>query len=167
LDLQIRNVNTRCSDSKISANVAANKMIEPKTGGWMLTIISGLSIVYILVYLKFPSYHPTPCIWHETIMRFMAVHYNLIVVLQNRAFHRIYQNLILLLIMHYNSGRVLAFSTMTFHLGRSWTCSFHLTICIRLMSFLIIRILLLWIFLSTFAGFVHGVNCMNNNPWCL
>jgi hypothetical protein len=42
----------------------------------------------------------------------------------------------LLLLMHYNSGRVLAFSTMTLHLGRSWTCSGHLTISIRLMSFL-------------------------------
>jgi hypothetical protein len=47
------------------------------------------------------------------------------------------ENFLFLLLMHYNSGRVLAFSTMTFYLGRSWTCSVHLTICTRLMSFLI------------------------------
>jgi hypothetical protein len=48
-----------------------------------------------------------------------------------------YLIIIIIIIMHYNSGRVSAFSTMTFHLGRSWTCSVHLTIYIRLMSFLI------------------------------
>jgi hypothetical protein len=79
--------------------------------------------------------------------------------------------LLLLVIMHYNSGRVLAFSTMTFHLGRSWTCSVHLTICIRLMSSLIssshrdlgfpaglpVRGFHLYIFFTTLVTQIHYV----------
>jgi hypothetical protein len=40
------------------------------------------------------------------------------------------------LLLHYNFGRVLAFSTIAFHLRRSWTCSVHFISFTLLMSFL-------------------------------
>jgi len=42
----------------------------------------------------------------------------------------------LLLDWRYNSGRVLAFSTISFHLRRSWTCSVHFMSFIFFRSFL-------------------------------
>jgi len=44
--------------------------------------------------------------------------------------------LLLLLAWRYNSGRFLAFSTISFHLRRSWTCSVHF------MSFIFFRLFL-------------------------
>ena len=44
--------------------------------------------------------------------------------------------LLLLLLLRYNSGRVLAFSTISFHLRRSWTCSAHFISFVFLRSFL-------------------------------
>ena len=41
-----------------------------------------------------------------------------------------------LLLWRYNSGRVLAFSTISFHLRRSWTCSVHFISFIFFKSFL-------------------------------
>ena len=45
-------------------------------------------------------------------------------------------NLLLLLLWRYNSGRVLAFSKISFHLRRSWTCSAHFISSIFFKSFL-------------------------------
>ena len=42
----------------------------------------------------------------------------------------------ILLLLHYNSGRVLAFSTIPFHFRRSWICSAHFISFIFLRSFL-------------------------------
>ena len=43
---------------------------------------------------------------------------------------------LLLLLWRYNSDRVLAFSTISFHLRRSWTCSAHFICFIFFKSFL-------------------------------
>ena len=40
-------------------------------------------------------------------------------------FHHHHHHHLLLLLLRYNSGRVLAFSTISFYLRRSWTCSAH------------------------------------------
>ena len=42
----------------------------------------------------------------------------------------------ILLLLHYNSCRILAFSTISHHLRQSWTCSAHYTSFIFLKSFL-------------------------------
>jgi hypothetical protein len=44
--------------------------------------------------------------------------------------------ILLLLLPHYNSDKVLAISTISFHLRRSWTCSISFIRVILLMSFL-------------------------------
>ena len=63
-----------------------------------------------------------------------ACEYNLIcMVLINRL--RIYGTKKLLL-LHYNSSRVFAFSTISLHVRRSWTCSVHFISFIFLKSFL-------------------------------
>jgi len=43
---------------------------------------------------------------------------------------------LLLLLLRYNSDRVLTFSTISFHLRRSWTCSVHFISFIFFKSFL-------------------------------
>jgi len=54
-----------------------------------------------------------------------------------------------LLLWRYNSDRVLAFSTISFHLGRSWTCSAHFV------SFIFFRSLLTSS--SQIAPFIMGL----------
>ena len=64
------------------------------------------SICFIFLLLRFPL-----CI-------IMAFHYEIMLIWWSRRD-------LLLLLWHYNSGRVLAFSTISFHSRRPWNCPAH------------------------------------------